>query len=253
MFFAKPGEFEECGIFTIKHLILIIMTIIGIVISIKKTVHKNKEEVKEIIKKATTILWVLELIKILYIFCIGKVQNINEYVPLYYCSLVLYAGLMSSYGKGKVERAGDVFLSTGGIIGGIIFIIFPTTSLPTYPMFHFLSIHSFFFHGIMVYLGLLMNIINYIELKIKDIWYFSGLIGIICAIAFVMNNLFDSNLMFISKDFPGTPLTILYHLTGKFFTPIMIIIQMTLPFLIVYGIINLHKSIDKVDIKYYNK
>ena len=78
MFFAKPGEFEECGIFTIKHLILIIMTIIGIVISIKKTVHKNKEEVKEIIKKATTILWVLELIKILYIFCIGKVQNINE-------------------------------------------------------------------------------------------------------------------------------------------------------------------------------
>ena len=242
MFFAKPGEFEECGIFTIKHLILIIMTIIGIVISIKKTVHKNKEEVKEIIKKATTILWVLELIKILYIFCIGKVQNINEYVPLYYCSLVLYAGLMSSYGKGKVERTGDVFLSTGGIIGGIIFIIFPTTSLPTYPMFHFLSIHSFFFHGIMVYLGLLMNIINYIELKIKDIWYFSGLIGIICAIAFVMNNLFDSNLVFISKDFPGTPLTILYHLTGKFFTPIMIIIQMTLPFLIVYGIIKLSKN-----------
>ena len=242
MFFAKPGEFEECGIFTIKHLILIIMTIIGIVISIKKTVHKNKEEVKEIIKKATTILWVLELIKILYIFCIGKVQNINEYVPLYYCSLLLYEVLMSSYGNGKVERAGDVFLSTGGIIGGIIFIIFPTTSLPTYPMFHFLSIHSFFFHGIMVYLGLLMNIINYIELKIKDIWYFSGLIGIICAIAFVMNNLFDSNLMFISKDFPGTPLTILYHLTGKFFTPIMIIIQMTLPFLIVYGIIKLSKN-----------
>ena len=149
---------------------------------------------------------------------------------------------MSSYGKGKVERAGDVFLSTGGIIGGIIFIIFPTTSLPTYPMFHFLSIHSFFFHGIILYLGLLMNILNYIELKIKDIWYFSGLIGIICAIAFVMNNLFDSNLMFISKDFPGTPLTILYHLTGKFFTPIMIIIQMTLPFLIVYGIIKLSKN-----------
>ena len=57
-----------------------------------------------------------------------------------------------------------------------------------------------------------------------------------------MNNLFDSNLMFISKDFPGTPLTILYHLTGKFFTPIMIIIQMTLPFLIVYGIIKLSKN-----------
>lgn len=242
MFFAKPGEYEPCGIFTTEHLILILMTIVGICISLKKTIHKSKEEVKEIIKNATIIIWILELVKIVYIFCIGKVQNINEYVPLYYCSLALYAGLMSSYGSGKIKRIGDVFLSTGGIIGGIIFIIFPTTSLPTYPIFHFLSIHSFIFHGIMVYLGLLMNIINYINIQIKDIWYFSGLIGVICAIAFVMNNLFDSNLMFISKDFPGTPLTILYHLTGKFFTPIMIIIQMTLPFLIVYGIIKLTKT-----------
>ena len=44
--------------------------------------------------------------------------------------------------------------------------------------------------------------------------------------------------MFISKDFPGTPLTILYHLTGKLFTPIMIIAQMTLPFLVVYFLEN---------------
>lgn len=84
---------------------------------------------------------------------------------------------MSSFGKGKIKRIGDVFLSTGGIIGGI------------------------------------------------------------CAISLVINHIFDSNLMFISKDFPGTSITILYHLTGKLFTPIMIISQMTLPFLLVYGLV----------------
>ena len=83
-----------------------------------------------------------------------------------------------------------------------------------------------------------MNATNYINLELKDIIYFAELVGSICAVSLVINHIFDSNLMFISKDFPGTPLTILYHLTGKLFTPIMIIAQMTLPFLVVYFLEN---------------
>lgn len=236
MFFARPNEYEPCGIFTTKHFILIILTIAAISVALKKTVNKSKDEVKKIIKKLTIIIWILEFVRIGFNLYIGNANNVNEYLPLYYCSLLLYAGLMSSFGKGKIKRIGDVFLSTGGIIGGIVFIIMPTTSLPTYPMLHFLSLHSFLYHGIMVYIGLLMNATHYINLEFKDIIYFAELVGGICAISLVINHIFDSNLMFISKDFPGTPLTILYHLTGKLFTPIMIISQMTLPFLVVYSV-----------------
>ena len=237
MFFARPNEYEACGIFNVKHFILIILTIAGISVALKKTIKKSKEEVKKIIEKLTIVIWILEILRIIFNLGIGNLKNVNEYLPLYYCSLLLYAGLMSSFGKGKIKRIGDVFLSTGGIIGGIVFIILPTTSLPTYPMMHFLSLHSFFYHGVMVYLGLLMNFTNYINLELKDIWYFAELVGGICAISLVINHIFDSNLMFISKDFPGTPITILYHLTGKLFTPIMIISQMTLPFVLVYGLV----------------
>lgn len=242
MFFAKPNEYEACGIFTTKHFILIILTITGIIIALKKTIHKNKEEVKKIIKNMTILIWILEVIRIGFNLYIGNLHNVNEYLPLYYCSLLLYAGLMSSFGEGKIKRTGDVFLATGGIVGGIVFILFPTTSLPTYPMLHFLSLHSFFFHGTMVYLGLLMNITEYITLEMKDIWYYASLVGGICLIALGVNYIFDSNLMFISKDFPGTPITILYHLTGRFFTPIMIILQITLPFLLIYKIIEMIKK-----------
>lgn len=238
MFFARPNEYEPCGIFTTKHFILIILTIVAISVALKKTVHKSKEEVHKIIKKLTIIIWILEFVRIGFNLYIGNVHNVNEYMPLYYCSLLLYAGLMSSFGKGKIKRIGDVFLATGGIIGGIVFIIMPTTSLPTYPMLHFISLHSFLYHGTMVYIGLLINATNYIELELKDIIYFAELVGGICIIALIINNIFDGNLMFISKDFPGTPLTILYHLTGKLFTPIMIIAQMTLPFLVVYSVEN---------------
>ena len=34
MLFAKPGTYEPCGLFSIEHIILIILTIIGIIISL---------------------------------------------------------------------------------------------------------------------------------------------------------------------------------------------------------------------------
>lgn len=234
MFLSRPGEYEPCGLFTVKHFTLMIITIIGISIALKYTV--NKKEVRKIIKKCTVLVWVLEFLIIAFKISINGTSNLNEYVPLYYCSLLLYSGICSSFGKGKIRRIGDVFLATGGIIGGIIFLLFPSTSLPTYPILHLVSIHSFIFHGIMVYLGLLINLTNYIELDKKDIIYYSMLVGIVCIIAYIVNRICGSNLMFISKNFPGTFIEFIYNLTGNFFTIFMIVAQMFLPFYTVYGI-----------------
>ena len=40
--FAKQGEYEPCGIFTKEHFLLILLTIIGIKISLKKTKDKMR-------------------------------------------------------------------------------------------------------------------------------------------------------------------------------------------------------------------
>ena len=242
MFFAKAGEYEPCGIFSMQHFELIIITILGIIFALKNTVHKTKEEVKQIIKKCTIIMWGLEIIMIIFKLCTGDARNLNNYVPLYYCSLLLYAGLLSSFCKEELKRMGDVFLATGGIIGGLVFIILPTTSLPSYPMLHMVSLHSFFFHGTMIYLGLLIDITHYIELNLSDIKYFAILVGGICVLAYIINKKFGSNLMFISQNFPGMPIEIIYNATGRFYTLVMSIAQMTLPFYIVYGIIQLVKK-----------
>ena len=183
---------------------------------------------------------IFEIIRIIYTIKQNSLEAVNTYLPLYYCSMLLYAGILSSFGKNKLKRIGDVFLATGSIIGGLVFIIYPSTSLPMYPAFHILSIHSFLFHGIMIYLGILINKTRYIELKKDDIKYFAILVGIMCLIALIINEIFDGNLMFISNNFPGTPIEILYKITngGFWFKLIMIAIQMTLPFYISYYTIN---------------
>ena len=48
MFLARAGEYEACGIFTIKHFILMAVTLISIVIALRYTF---KKDVKKIIKR----------------------------------------------------------------------------------------------------------------------------------------------------------------------------------------------------------
>ena len=250
MFFAKPGEYEPCGIFSTKHFILLILTIICIKVAVEHTNISDKNTIKKKIQAITMGAWILEIIKIVFNLKIGNGTNINTYIPLYYCSILLYAGIFSSFGKGTIKRVGDVFLATGAIVGGIVFLIFPTTSITTYPMLHYLSLHSFIYHGAMIYLGIIINKSKYIEIEKKDIKYYSGLIGVMCFIAFIINMIFDSNLMFISKDFPNNPITIIYKLTGKYFPLIVSLAQMTLPF---YICLKWKKRIEKVELKKENK
>lgn len=246
MFFAKPGIYEACGLFGIEHLILFCITILGIYIAVKYIKIQNEKDIRKIIGKATIFIWILEIIKIIFNLLIGNKNNVNTYIPLYYCSILLYAGIFSSVCKGKLKRVGDVFIATGGIIGGLTFLILPTTSITTYPIFHFISLQSFIFHGIMIYLGIIVHKLNYIEIKNKDIKYYAGLILIICIISYIVNIICDSNLMFISKDFPDNPITIIYKLSGKFYPIVMTLLQMTLPFYVAL-------AVEKIVSKFTNK
>ena len=250
MFLAKPGEYPPCGIFTLGHLVLFAVTMLIVFFSIIFTKNKEEKNVKKIIRISTIIIWILEILKIAFVFSVGNGGNLNKVVPLYYCSLLLYTGVLSSLGKGAIKRIGDVFVSTGALVAGLVFLIFPTTSLPDYPILHFLSLHSFFYHGLMLYLGIIMHKSKYIEIKKTDIKYYALLILVISILAYIVNSMYGSNLMFISEDFPGTPLAIIYKLTGRWFTLVMIGLQMTLPFYIVYWLKLLK---DKINIKLIKK
>lgn len=234
MFFAKPGKYEPCGMFSIGHLILFVITMVVVILLVKNTMKCKKENVLKIIKISTIVLWILEVIKIIFNFAVGNAKNPNNYIPLYYCSLVLYAGLLSSFSKGILKKIGDVFIATGCIIGGLFFLCCPNTSLTMYPMFHYISIQSFIFHGTMLYLGILVNTTEYVELRIKDIKYYATLIMIISCISYIVNNILNTNFMFISKNFPGTPVEVVYNNTGKLFSFIMVLTQTIGPFLVVY-------------------
>ena len=57
--FSRAGDYKPCGLFTKGHFLLFSITIISIIIALKHTYKKNKEEIYQIIKKSTIIICVL--------------------------------------------------------------------------------------------------------------------------------------------------------------------------------------------------
>lgn len=87
MIFAKPGEYKACGLFTYQHFSLIICTAIGIFLAVKCTKINDKNDIRKIIIKTTILVWILEIIKIIFNFKIGMVIIL---IHMYHCIIVVY-------------------------------------------------------------------------------------------------------------------------------------------------------------------
>lgn len=245
MFFAPPGKYDPCQMYSWGHLILFSITAVGIILGLHFTKRSNTNQVKKIIRKSVIVLWILEIIKIVFNLLIGNIDNPNHYIPLYYCSIILYAGLLSGFSRGFIKKIGDVFLAVGAIVGGGFFLSCPNTSITIYPAIHYLSIQSFVFHGTMVYLGILVNITNYVDLKLSDLKYYAIIVIIMLFISYFVNKFLGTNFMFITNNFPNTPVDVIYRATGIFFTPVMCVLHIIIPFGIVYPIRKLAVAVSK--------
>ena len=141
-----------------------------------------------------------------------------------------------AFGKGFVKRCGDTFLAVGSIIGGVMFLLCPNTSLPMYPFFHYITFQSFLYHSIMIYLGILVIMRGYVVLRAKDQIPYGTVVLIVGVVAYLVNSVLGTNLMFVSDNFPGTPVELVYRFTGRLFPLCMILIHIVPPFWVMYGI-----------------
>ena len=250
MFFCAPNAYPPAGLFSIGHLILFLLAAAGVAVALFFSRRMDEPAIRRTVRVLTAVLWAMEAGKILFVLLVAGSRNPNDFVPLYYCSIVLYAGVLSSLPEGRLRCAGDCFLATAGLVGGLAYLISPTSTLLQYPAFHVLSLHSFFLHGAMVYLGLLLLIRGVYRPVFRDILYPATIISVVCALALLFNLVYDrangvaiANLMFLSQNTPGTPLAWIWRLTGRFYTPFMWLVQAYGPFLLAFWATELFRKI----------
>ena len=241
-FFASGSEINPYRMFTGAHLFILAVCTFFIGVLYRRTRHNDRNYVLRIIRICSGVLWAMEIIKIVFELYAGNGGNPNKYIPLYYCSITLYCSLLSGYARGILKRVGDVFLVVGGIVGGIGYMVSPVTTSGVYPVFHFITVQSFVYHSIMIYLSILLITSGYVKLEYRDLKLYASTIVVMSIVAYNINKYLGTNLMFVSKNYPGTAIEVLYNVNPTFFSLNITLIQAVPPFWVVYSLVKFYKN-----------
>ncbi len=243
-FFAPAGRFDPCGMFTIPHIVSSVLCIA--VIFVLLYCNRNKLDAvrsDSFIKKTAMILTVLETIKITHSFVYGDLY-LDAWFPLSYCGLFIFALWMSLSKNDFIKNAGNAFISYGCPIAGIAFLIFPTTSLMNYPIWHYFSLYSLLFHSYMIFMGI-SSILQEKRLTAKAYTGYMSFVFTFSFIAIILNSIFQCNLMNLREPY-NIPIQFLqdsHTLSPLLYTMIVLFAYAIIPLFIslLTGKIKIHK------------
>ena len=156
------------GIAQYIYLIISIVLISMLLIVLRKS---SKEKVLNIIRFVSVFLIIFYITKTTWesIYDIKMSGSFNTgLLPLDSCSIVMFAGIIAGFGRGKLRKMSECWLATGCIVGGFANMLFLNT-FKFYPFFTFGAFYSMIWHFLMVFLGLLLIVTNYVDIKYKTI------------------------------------------------------------------------------------
>lgn len=232
-FYAPQGRFEPAGMFTVDHIASAIICLFAVICLLTYFHKRNIGEYAniKIIRFSAVVLTLLEALKIMHSFIYGD-HHLDAWFPLSYCGLFIYALWMAGFGKGKVKRCGEVFIAYGCAFAGLMFLIFPTTSLMLFPIWHYFSIYSMLFHSLMIFVGIRLLLSEQRFNKAAYLYYFAYVL-FFAIISIIMNCVFGCNLMNLREPY-NIPIQLLQDIYNTFnpaYTVIGLIIYMLVPLL----------------------
>ena len=156
--FLPPAKDIAGTMFTPLHIIFAVI-LLGIVIFTGLYLSKKSEKT---IRTVFAVIWAtvacLEIIKILWETYTGATVNFEcgGILPLYPCSIFMYAMPLAIWGKGVVRYMGCGYVCTLGLLGGSINFVYPANILGNYSCISFAGFHTFLYHGAIVFCALVM-------------------------------------------------------------------------------------------------
>ncbi|MBO4262327.1 MAG: YwaF family protein [Clostridia bacterium] len=200
MFFAREGTFAPCGMFTTTHIIAMVVCLILIVVLVFISRDMTTETLKKLSGIMAIIFTAMETVKIAFHLFNGY-YKIDQWFPLSFCGLFIYALWLGGYGRGKAAEAAKSYIEGAAFFAGLAFLVIPATSLMKYPIFHFQCLYSLMFHSGMIYLSIMYMKLGVVKHDLRHFGYFCGFFGVLASVALVMNIIFGSNIMLIMEPY----------------------------------------------------
>lgn len=233
-FFSNEGIGSVPGLMGWQHLIFILLSFTLITILLVFTYRLPKDKIAKTIRIIFWVVLILEICKIIWNLTIRIGASLNDWIPLYYCSIFIYGLALASYGKGKVKSLGETWIFYGQIVAGLAFILYPSTALLIHPLCHVLTIHSLIYHSLAIYVGLLIVLSKYYKPQKEDFIPYTISLMIFCLGVYLFNIIFTTNLMFLNKPVDIWPLANIFTIAKGLYPLIIALAQICGTFVISY-------------------
>lgn len=134
--------------------------------------NMSKKKVLRVIQVVSIFLVIFYIVKTIWesVYDIQLQGSFNTgLLPFDTCSLIMIAGFIAGFTKGKLEKMASCWLATGGVLGGFATMLF-LNAFYYYPFLSFGAFYSMIWHFLMVFLGLLLIVTDYVERSYQTIF-----------------------------------------------------------------------------------
>lgn len=228
--FLPPADQIAGTLFTPLHFLFAAAVVAVLVLLCIRFSRKSEKA----LQTAYTVLWavvvVLEITKITWETVCGKTVSFEwgGILPLYPCSIFMYAMPFAIWGRGYVRKAACGYVCTLGTLGGVINFVYPANILGNYSCISFAGFHTLFYHGAIVFCAATMLASGYHSFKGVTKWWELLVPAAPCLIVSVAANLV--NFSSIDSDY------MFFKLESFFFAPLGAATADWVSVVIVYGI-----------------
>ena len=161
----------DSDLFSPMHIVYIILVyLLGFALScfFRNTKHQS---ISRGLKVLSLIMPILEISKIAwesyYDITTGQGFNYGGILPLYTCSLFMYALIGAAWGRGRLREYCLSFITTVGLLYGAVGVVY-CNGLNYYPFWTFGAFYSLFFHSAMFVTGVFLLVSGYKRLEWAD-------------------------------------------------------------------------------------
>lgn len=159
-----PGADQIPGtLFTPLHVVFSVLCVALVVWGSLKLAKRGEKTIQTVFAIMWVVLVILEISKITWETVSGKTVSFEwtGILPLYPCSIFLYALPFAIWGKGNVRRAACGYVCSLGLVGGLINFVYPANILGNYSCISFAGFHTFVYHGSIVFCAAVMQLSGY--------------------------------------------------------------------------------------------
>lgn len=232
---------QVCGMFNGLHAITILLFFALLALLLYLSRHMTEEKSHKLLRWVAIFVSALEIVKITSRILQG--YGPDSWVPLYYCSLFIFAIWLTLSGKASIRRAGCAYITMGGIVASVFFTFYPSTSLGMYPLLHPATFHSFVYHLIMCYTGLILLWKGgYVPQK-RDGLYYSLFVFGACIPAVILNEVIGTNCMFLRHPFNLPLLQPLLEFSKPLYILVASLAQAVVLYWVDFGLYGIYKRL----------